>query len=262
MHHILYFSFFLLLTFPLFSQQKDFTFGLQVGNNYSRTIIRTEFGASPLRGDFFLGSSFGVVARSKLFKYKWEFGPFKEYLYVYGEYGVNVVYGGYNYYYKEQSLLQEQLHFQIPLLFVIRPARHKYWYRTFKGKRIYPIMKTGFLLSTTPTQQIQKEYTFGEALLVENITLDNRIQVNYVGALGFQKEFKNGKVLYMGFRVQTAIFKGTMGTIRLESPQINEIATLEKGLNFYSIDLQYFFGERVRNPKRGRLPMIIYNPRY
>ena len=44
----------------------DLVFGLQSGINYSKTVIQTEFSNTPLRGDFFIGSSFGLIARKKL----------------------------------------------------------------------------------------------------------------------------------------------------------------------------------------------------
>ena len=88
----------------------------------------------------------------------------------------------------------------------------------------------------------------------------------FTGALGFQKEFKNGSVMYIGFSAHTPIGIRTKGTIEVNSPQINEIAQLTKQSNFYSIDLQYFIGKRTpqnrRKKKWGKLPKVIYNSRY
>ena len=81
-----------------------------------------------------------------------------------------------------------------------------------------------------------------------------------------QKEFKNGRIMYIGFSAHSPFGVGTEGTIRLNSPQFNEIAQLAKAGNLFSIDLQYFIGKgnkrEGRNNKRRKLPKIIYNPRY
>ena len=88
----------------------------------------------------------------------------------------------------------------------------------------------------------------------------------FVGALGFQKEFKNGRILYIGFSAHTPLVARAKGTVKVNSPQINEIANLSKQGNIYSIDLQYFIGKgtspKRRKKKWGKLPKIIYNPRY
>lgn len=267
MYRLLFFAF-LLVTTPLFCQQKDFVFGLQSGINYSTTIITNEFENSPIRGDFFIGSSFGLTARHKLFKYKWEWGGFSNYYNGYAEYGLGYTYSGYNYYYENKSIFQEQLSFQVPLLLVTRPAIPKYWYKSFKGKRIYPILKYGFQLNYMPARNIQKKHTFGEAEVIENIQVSNALNVSFVGALGFQKEHKNGKILYIGLSSHTSIFKRITGTVEVEDASGVEINQLAKTGFFFSLDLQYFFGEKPydfnkRKKKRfGKLPKIIHNPRY
>lgn len=257
---------FLFFTTSLFSQRNSFAFGFQSGNNISQTVVTTEFENSPLSGDYFIGSSFGLVARSKLFNYNWQWGGFSQRFNTYLEYGINASYGGYNYRFKRQTTFQEQVTFSVPMLIVIRPAFHKYWYKSFKGKRIYPIVKSGFSFSKTATQHSQKKYIFGEAELIEDIQVNPKINTSFVGALGFQKEFKNGRILYIGFSVHVPIGVRTKGTIIVNSPQINEIAKLAKQGNFYSIDLQYFIGKRTASKRRkkkwGTLPKIIYNPRY
>ncbi|GEM_PF-3634159 len=258
--------FFLFFTSILFSQRNTFAVGFQSGNNISQTVVITEFENSPLSGDYFIGSSFGLVARSKLFSYKWQWGGFSQKFHTYLEYGVNANYGGYNYRFENQTTFQEQLTVSVPMLIVIRPAYHKYWYKSFKGKRIYPIVKTGFNFTRTAAQNSQKRYTFGEALLIENIQINPKINIVFVGALGLQKEFKNGRIMYIGFSAHTQFGIRTEGTIEINSPQINEIAKLTKQGNFYSIDLQYFIGKRSQQKRRkkrwGKLPKIIYNPRY
>ncbi len=257
---------FLFFTTSLCCQRDNFAIGFQSGNNISQTVVITEFDNSPLRGDYFIGSSFGLVARSKLFNYKWEWGGFNQKFQVYLEYGATASYGGYNYRFEDQTTFQEQLTFTIPLLLITRPVFPKYWYKSFKKKRIYPIVKSGFSLSKTAAQHSQKKYIFGEAELIEDIQVNPTVNLAFVGALGFQKEFKNGKILYIGFSAHTPLAARAKGTITVNSPQINEIASLSKQGNFYSIDLQYFIGKRdrpIRRKKRwGKLPKIIYNPRY
>lgn len=256
----------LFFTTPLFCQRNNFAVGFQTGNNVSRTVITKEFPNSPLKSDYFIGSSFGLVARNKLFSYKWNWARFSEHIQIYMEYGVNVSYGGYNYRYNDQTTFQEQITYGVPLLFVMRPIHSNYWYKSFKGKRIYPIVKGGFNFIKTKKQNIEKVYNFGEATLIENVQIDDKINPSFVGALGFQKEFKNGRIMYIGFSAHVPFEVRTQGTIRLNSPQINEIAQLAKAGNFFSIDLQYFIGKRTkregRNNKRRKLPKIIYNPRY
>lgn len=259
---------FLFSTTALLGQRNAFSVGFQMGNNTSRTVLTTEFDNSPLKSDYFIGSAFGLVTRSQLFKYKWQWGGFSEHISVLAESGVNVRYGGYNYRFEEKTTFQEQLTISIPLLLVFRPIRRNYWYKSFKGKRIFPIVKTGFTFTKIAgAQNSQKEYTFGEATLIENIEVSSSIQVAYIGALGFQKEFKNGRVMYIGFSAHTPFGIRTSGTIEVNSPQINEIARIAKQGNFYSIDLQYFIGKRDRPIQRkkkrwGKLPKVIYNPRY
>ncbi len=260
------FAIFLFLS-PVFGQRNNFAVGFQSGINSSRTIITNPTSVDiPIQSDFFIGSSFGLVARSKLFKYRWEFAKFSNQYYVFAEYGLNVAYGGYNYRYENRFTFQEQLTFSAPLLFIIRPARQKYWYKSFKGKRIFPIVKGGLNFSTTPSLQSNTIYTFGEATLTENIRTTNKINAAFVGALGFQKEFKNGKILYMGFSVHTPFSSRTKGTILVDTPSIFETVDIAKQGNFFSIDLQYFIGKRSpkenRKSKRGQLPKVIHNPRY
>lgn len=258
--------FFLFFTTSLFCQRNPFVVGFQAGNNISQTVLTTEFENSPLRGDYFIGSSFGLVARSKLFNYKWQWGGFSQDVAVFAEYGINATYSGYNYRYEQATTFQEQITFAAPLLLVFRSIHHKYWYKNFKGKRIYPIVKTGFNFTKTAAQNSQKNYTFGEATVIENIQVNPKMNVAFMGALGFQKEFKNGRIMYIGFSAQTPFGIRTQGTVEVNSPQINEIAKLTKQGNFYSIDLQYFIGKRdrpIRRKKRwSKLPKIIYNPRY
>lgn len=256
----------LFFTNSLFCQRNNFAIGFQSGNNISQTVVITEFDNSPLNGDYFIGSSFGLIARSKLFSYKWQWGGFSQKLHTYLEYGATASYGGYNYRFENQTTFQEQLTISVPMLIVIRPAYHKYWYKNFKGKRIYPIVKGGFNFSKITTQHNQNNYIFGETELIEDIQMNPKINMAFVGALGMQKEFKNGRILYIGFSSHTPLVARAKGTITVNSPQINEIARLSKQGNIYSIDLQYFIGKRV-SPKRrkkrwGKLPKIIYNPRY
>ena len=256
----------LFFTTSLFCQRDNFAIGFQAGNNISQTVVITEFDNSPLRGDYFIGSSFGLVARNKLFSYKWEWGGFNQKFHVYLEYGAIASYGGYNYRFEEQITFQEQLTYTIPLLFIIRPVFPKYWYKSFKKKRIYPIVKSGLSFSKMAAQHNRNKYTFGEAELVEDIQVNPNINMAFVGALGFQKEFKNGRILYIGFSAHTPLVARAKGTVTVNSPQINEIANLSKQGNIYSIDLQYFIGKRTspkrRKKKWGKLPKIIYNPRY
>ena len=266
---LLMFKLFLLCflsSISLFGQRNDFSFGIQVGNNFSQTIINNEFANSPLRSDFFIGSSFGFVARSKLFSYKWDWGGFSQRFKVYAEYGFTATYSGYNYRFNEQTTFQKQFTYAMPLLLVVRPAFHKYWYKSFKGKRLFPIVKSGFTLSKISNHPTQNSYAFDNAILEENINSNQKIHLAYVGAFGMQKEYKNGRIMYIGFSVHMPFSASTKGIIKVDSPQINEIATIAKQGNFYSIDLQYFIGKRRnrrgRNNKRYRLPKIIYNPRY
>ena len=266
MYRLPYFSLFGFLSIPCFCQRNTFAVGFQSGNNINQTIVIPEFDNSPLSGDYFIGSSFGLVARSKLFKYKWQWGGFSQDIAIFAEYGVNATYSGYNYRYEQERTFQEQLTFAAPLLLVFRSIHHNYWYKNFKGKRIYPIVKTGFNFTKTAAQNSQKKYIFGEATLTENIQTSDKINITFVGALGFQKEFKNGRILYIGFSAQTPFGVRTKGTIEVNSPQINEIASITKQGNFYSIDLQYFIGKRTpknqRKKKWGKLSKVIYNPRY
>ena len=127
---LLFFSV-IILTNPLLSQRNDFAIGFQTGNNISRTVITKEFANSPLKSDYFIGSSFGLVARNKLFSYKWNWGGFSQRFSTYLEYGINAAYGGYNYRYENQHTFQEQIIFSVPVLFVTRPNHHKYWYKSF-----------------------------------------------------------------------------------------------------------------------------------
>jgi len=265
--HLFYLIVLSLFVSPLFGQRNNFAVGFQSGINSSRTIITNPTSVNiPIRSDFFIGSSFGLVARGKLFKYRWQWAKFSNQFYAFAEYGLNVAYGGYNYRYENRFTFQEQLTFSAPLLLVIRPAMQKYWYKSFKGKRIFPIVKGGLNFSTTPTFQSNKIYNFGEATLRENILTDNKVNVAFVGALGFQKEFKNGKILYMGFSTHTPFGSRTKGTILVDTPSVFETVNVAKAGNFYSIDLQYFIGKRSpkerRKNKRGKLPKIIHNPRY
>jgi len=257
---------FLSLTTSLSGQRNAFAIGFQAGNNISQTVITNEFENSPLRGDYFIGSSFGVVARNKLFNYNWQWGGFSQRVNAYLESGLNVSYGGYNYRFDTQTTFQEQLTFSVPVLLIFRPAFHKYWYKSFKGKRIFPIVKSGFSFSKITTSNNSQTYTFGEATLTENIQVNPSINMAFVGALGLQKEFKNGRIMYIGISAHTPLGARTSGTVEVNAPQINEIARLAKIGNFYSIDLQYFIGKRNRPIRRtkkwGKLPKIIYNPRY
>lgn len=259
--------FFLLLQIPiyLFCQKGNFVIGLQSGNNYSKTVINKEFEASPLKGDFFIGSSFGVMARSYLFDWKWGWGGFRNDVRVFLEYGLTATYGGYNYLFDDQATFQAQYYFQIPVLLTLRPGIQKYWYKSWKKKRLYPIMKTGFSFGTNSHKTVQKEYKFVETSIFEEVRNNRPYSVFYIGAVGIQREFTNGRIMYLGFSAHQPFFKNLAGSLRLESPQFNEIARLEKFGNYYSIDVQYFFGEG--NPQRrrkrfGKLPKVIYNPRF
>ncbi len=249
-------------THPILAQKKDFVIGLQSGNNYSRTVITKEFTASPLKGDYFIGSSFGVVARSKLTTYKWEWGGFSNRFIVFAEYGLGATFGGYNYSYKDEITFQAQYNVQLPLLFVMRPTKQKYWYKNFKGKRIYPIVKAGLTLYKTFNQQLEKKYLFGEDEVLEQLEAAKSINISFTNALGFQREYKNGRIMYIGISTQSFLFQQVEGTVEVRSKQLNEIAQIRKGIILWSLDLQYFFGKRVRNPKHGKLPKIIYNPRF
>jgi len=259
--------FLILFSFPffLFAQKGDFVIGIQSGSNISRTLVNTEFEGSPLKGDFFIGSSFGVIARSYLFKYKWAWGGFRSKFKVFAEYGLNATYGGYNYLYQEEATFQEQYHFQLPFLLVMRPITQKYWYKSWREKQLYPIVKSGFSFTTNSNRAVQKQYNFGEASIFEEVRTTRTINVHFVGAVGYQKELENGGIRYIGFSVHQPFFKNLTGSLRLESPQINEIASIDKVGNYYAIDIQYFFGEG--NPQRrrkrfGKLPKVIYNPRF
>lgn len=259
---ILFFCLLLSSTF-LLAQKKDWVFGLQSGVNSSRTFILTEFENTPLRGDFFIGSSFGLIARKKLTRFRWSWGGFKSRGYLYAESGLNFTYGGYNYYYNNQATFQEQINYQLPLLLVWR-SDHQRWEKRMKKKKLFWVGKGGFTLSTTTQKNIQTQYTFGEDMLIENILIDNALNIFFTGALGLQKEYENGKIVYIGFSALSPFFTRTEGTIEVQSALGSDISMLAKRGNFWSIDLQYFFGEntRERKAKRGKLPKIIYNPRY
>ena len=252
---------FLIGIHPILAQKKDFVIGIQSGNNYSKTVVINEFTNSPLRGDSFIGSSFGVVARSKLFTYKWEWASFSNRYIAFVEYGLGATFGGYNYFYEGETTFQAQYNAQLPLLLVFRPIQQKNWYKKFKEKRIYPIVKAGFTFYKKLNEIPQNIFLFGEDEVIENLEAAN-INVSFTSALGFQKEYKNGRIMYIGVSAQNFLFQQVEGTIEVRSQQLNEIAQLEKGVIFWSLDLQYFFGKRVRNPKRGKLPKVIYNPRF
>jgi len=258
-------AFFLLfISSFLYAQKRDFAIGFQSGNNISRTVINNEFEGSPLKGDFFIGSSFGIVARSYLFNWKFEWGGFKNKVRVFAEYGLNARYSGYNYLYADQATFQAQYHFQIPVLLTFRPVVQKYWAKSWKKKRLFPISKTGFSFGTNTNQSTQKQYKFGEAVIMEDIQNKRAFHIYYIGAFGFQKELENGRIMYLGFSAYNPLFKNLSGQLQLESPQLNEIAGLEKFGNYYSIDVQYFFGKRdsTRRKRFGKLPKVIYNPRF
>ncbi|MEM6317431.1 MAG: hypothetical protein AAF960_07155 [Bacteroidota bacterium] len=267
MYRLLFLALFLWASCPLFGQKGNFAWGLQAGNHSSRTVLTTEFDNSPLRSDFFIGSTFGVVARQKMGKIKWEWGGFSvRHINLYAEYGLSASYGGYNYRYEDAYTFEEQFTFSAPLLVVFRPTFLKYNRRKFKGKQLYPIVKSGFQFDKLLGTSIDKQYEFGDATLLESVNIDNRWNLSYVGALGFQREWRNGRITYVGINVRTQLGVRTSGTVRLNSSQINEIATFAKQGNIYSIHVQYFFGENARNrdrrAKRYPLPKIIYNPRY
>ena len=259
---ILFFCLLLSSTF-LFAQKKDWVFGLQSGVNSSRTFILTEFENTPLRGDFFIGSSFGLIARKKIARLRWSWGGLKNNMNLYVESGLNFTYGGYSYYYNNEATFQEQINYQLPLLLVWRADQQR-WEKRMKKKNLFLVGKGGFTLSTTAQKNIQTKYTFGEDMLTEDILIDNALNVYFTGAFGIQKEFKNGKITYIGFSAHSPFFTRIKGTIEVQSALGVDISTLAKRGNFWSIDLQYFFGEntRERKYKRGKLPKIIYNPRY
>lgn len=261
------------LTTPLFSQKDNFVIGIQSGINLSRTIIQKEFNTSALNSDYFIGSSFGVIARSRVAQFKWSFASLSEHFNVYLEYGLNAMYSGYNYRYENQYTFQEQLTYSIPLLIVMRGNSQRVGFRTkYKDKRMYTIAKVGLQLNSTPGKVIQKDYTFGETLLQENVVVDQKANLSFVGAFGVQKELKNGRIVYLGFSAQTSFSPRTSGTITVDSPQINEIAKISKPGNIYSIDLQYFLSSSAAKARRAqrkdkrnksrKLPKIIYNPRF
>jgi len=263
MYKIIFLVCFLINSTSLLAQEKDLVFGLQSGVNYNKTFILTEFENTPLRSDFFIGSSFGVVARKKITRVKWSWGGLSNKLNLYAESGLNWTYGGYNYYYQDQATFQEQMNFQIPLLLVWR-ADPQRWEKRMKKKKLFVVGKAGFTLSTTAQKNIQKQYTFGEAILLENINIDKALNIYFTGTFGIQKEFENGKIIYIGFSSLSPFFTRIQGTIEVQNELGSDISTLSKGGNFFSIDLQYFFGERTdeQKAKRGKMPKIIFNPRY
>jgi len=243
------------------AQAPDFQWGIQSGNHLS---LPAGTDSEVFKGKSLLRYSIGVMARRVLKRGMKAniVAPLRRGVLAL-DFGVNMVFKGYNYQFKDFETYTDQVEFEFPILLVLYDERNVFvprkWYR--KGLSTYTRM--GLIPSYLPQKKVEKTLTLANETLTEN-TVAGGFNILMTIRGGILQNHKNGNSTSLELGGNVSFISKTNG--QLVHKDANG-QVLDEGLFFstgtyISLNLVYLF--QVKKPRRHynrKPPPIIYNPR-
>ncbi|MEO1628962.1 MAG: hypothetical protein AAFV25_27695, partial [Bacteroidota bacterium] len=173
-----------------FAQAPDHQIGLQVGNNLSLPNARA---SSLFQEQFLLRYSIGVLGRRKLKKgFDFDFMNHRNKGAIAIDYGLQVIFKGYNYRFGQISSFTDQIRLEIPLHLALYNERNVFLPRKWWRKGIAAYSRLGFKLELSKRQEHRKTSRRGSERVDEHM-LQKPLNVLWSMSIGLLQNFKNGR---------------------------------------------------------------------
>lgn len=256
----------ILLIIMIFSQNnclaQNQLFGIQVGNTIS---LPRETNTDFFNDRLLLRYSIGVLGRKRIVEnIKGRFiAPLRKGA-IELDYGLNLVFKGFDYKFGNTASSGDQISLEFPLLLNFFDERNVFMSRRQLRKGINTFMRIGIKPSYSFNRQFVNTIINDEELVIENLS---ERPFNLIGVLGggLMQRMKNGGLAFFELSINLGLLKSMKGEIKYEkgAGQITEEIIYRDNGSYIALNVAYFLNRKdSEKSKRKELPPIIYNPRY
>ncbi|MEL6657159.1 MAG: hypothetical protein AAFP77_00930 [Bacteroidota bacterium] len=180
------------------------------------------------------------------------------------DYGLNVVWNGFDYRFGNINSSGEQVNFEFPLLLHLYDERNVFMPLRQLRKGVNTFVRAGFKATYASRRSHEQLIIQDNELVRANLRVR---PFNLVGSysVGLMRRMRNGRVMLFEVSANFGLFRATEGdiTYELANGQFTESVPYRDNGSYLALNIAYFWkrkkSNRPRNPKR--LPPIIYHPR-
>ena len=244
------------------SQNNHSKIGIQLGNNLS--IPNGSSGVN-FKEDYLLRYSVGIVGRQILAeKLKFGFISQTRKAEISLDYGLNLVFKGYNYKLENLEAQREEMAIEIPIQICLQDKRNVFIPRKLLRKGITTFFRLGFKGIYNPDWQRTKVKAQQNERLEETL---NEKKFNVMGTMGggIIRNHKNGRVTMFEIAINIGLFKAKNGKIlyrNLDTQLIREASFQDNG-NYLSMNMTYLFNRpKLDILTKVKNEPIIFSPRF
>ncbi|MEL7252413.1 MAG: hypothetical protein AAFO03_28645 [Bacteroidota bacterium] len=251
----------LFICFALFKGTAQQLWGIQAGNTLSlprgtdseffddRVLLRNSIGflvrtklADNLKGKFIAPMRKGVIEL---------------------DYGLNVVWNGFDYRFGTIHSSGEQVNFEFPLLLHLYDERNVFLPLRQLRKGINTFVRAG-IKATYASRR-----THEQLIMQDNELVRASLRVrpfNLIGSysVGLMRRMRNGRVMLFEISANFGLFRATEGdiTYELANGQFTDSVSFRDNGSYLALNIAYFWKRKKSNrPRNPKLPPIIYHPR-
>lgn len=252
----------LVVSLPLAGQVGKTTIGLQLGNHLS---LPSQSSNEAFQGQWLLRYSAGIIGRTVLkdnIKIDILAGVRRGEMTL--DYGLQVVFNGYNYRLGAIQSTTEGIYFEVPLLLCLYDTRNIFLPRKMLRRGLTTFVRGGFKLGFSTNRQVRKENSQGGEMISENLQ-QRPVQLLASYGLGLVHNRKNGNRSFVELAINLALLRTAMGQISYTDAQgITQENDIRFGGSYLSLNVAFMLPQQafrwLRWGKTRPTP-IIYNPR-
>ncbi|MBX2875126.1 MAG: hypothetical protein KTR30_23585 [Saprospiraceae bacterium] len=262
MHRIYLFLSFVLASYTLSGQTGNTTIGLQLGNHLS---LPSQSSNAEFQGQWLLRYSAGILGRTVLkenIKIDILAGVRRGVLTV--DYGLQMVFNGYNYQLGALDATTEGLYLELPLLFCLYDTRNIFLPRKMLRRGLTTFVRGGFKIGFSTNRQVNRErFQNGESVMED---LQQRpVQVLASYGLGLVHNRKNGNRSFFELAINLALLRTATGRISYtDAGGKTQNSDIRFGGSYLSANVAFMLPQKAFKWLRWgktRPSPIIYNPR-
>ncbi len=236
--------------------------GVQAGNTLS---LPRGIGSEIFKDGVLLRSSLGIIGRKRIadnLKARLIAPMLKGVIEL--DYGMNVVFTGFDYRFGNTNSSDDQISLEFPLLINLFDERNIFISRRALRKGINTFVRMGLIPSVTLPEQYENTILNNEETVVESLRVR---PFNLLGSysIGLMRRFKSGNVALFEISANVGILPKIEGDITYRSAvgPSNEKVFYQDNGSYVAMNVIYFWKrrQRSRRPNPARLPPIIYHPR-
>lgn len=246
----------------LVGQVGNTSIGLQLGNHLS---LPSQSSNEAFQGQWLLRYSAGILGRTVLkdnIKLDILGGVRKGVLSL--DYGLQLVFNGYDYRLGAVHSTTEGLYLELPLLLCLYDTRNIFLPRKMLRRGLTTFVRGGFKLGFSTRPAVNKERFQGGERVVENVR-QSPVQVLANYGIGIVHNRKNGNASFFEIAINLALLRTARGRISYTgSNGVIQNHDLRFGGSYVSANVAFMLPHRVFKELRWGKPKpvpIIYNPK-